>query len=237
MWISLLLASSVMAKTNLPDGFVFLHDIDPSIQVDLRYFGSNNFIGRPIAGYKANKCVLTRMAAEFLKSVQADLKAKGLGLLVFDCYRPQKAVNEFMEWAKDNDQKEKARFYPDIEKFRLVPQGYIAAKSGHSRGSTVDLTLVQLLPEKKGERKKFEKNCASPKRKKDPGLDMGTNFDCFGELSHTINKDMSYRALGNRKLLKLYMEKSRFSNYEKEWWHYTLKNEPFPDQFFDFDIE
>lgn len=233
-----LFATTLMANAQIPEGFVSIQDVDPTIQVDLRYLGEKNFIGRPIVGYHANKCILTRAAANALKRVQTDLKKKKLGLLVFDCYRPQKAVDDFMAWTRDmSDQKNKAKYYPQVEKSKLVADGYIASRSGHSRGSTVDLTLVQLEPTKETHKKDFVKNCAHKNRKKEVGLDMGTNFDCFDELAHTIHRDVSYEALGHRKLLKSYMEQHGFSNYEKEWWHFTLKDEPHPTQTFNFDVE
>lgn len=238
----MLMASTVIAKslaqTQVPKEFVNVHDLAPTIQVDLRYLGEKNFVGRPIAGYKANKCYVTRKTAEALLKVQSDLLPKKMSLLIFDCYRPQKAVDDFMTWARDmNDQVHKAKYYPKIDKSQLIREGYIASKSGHSRGSTVDLTLVHLEPQKTAEKKGSDKNCAHKDRKKEVGLDMGTNYDCFDELSHTLNQNVSYAVLGNRKVLKSYMEKRGFANYEKEWWHFTLKDEPFPDKYFDFDIE
>jgi len=192
--------------------FVSIHDIDPAINLDIRYYGDNNFIGKRINGYEAPKCMLTKEAVNALELVQKDLQTKGHSLKMYDRYRPQRAVNEFIEWAKDlSDIKMKKIFYPNVEKKNLFKDGYIASRSGHSRGSTMDLTI--------------------------DGLDMGTPFDFFSPLSHTENPLAGEDALNNRMLLKDTMEKYGFVNYDKEWWHYTLKNEPFPKTYFDFVIK
>lgn len=184
----------------------------PSVVYEIRYEGEHNFIGRRIDGYKAPKCLLAKEAAIALGRVQKELKARSLSLKVFDCYRPQRAVNHFVTWAKDpSDTKMKKEFYPHVEKKNLFKKGYIASKSAHSRGSAVDLTIAS--------------------------LDMGTPFDFFGPKSHTNNPDVSVEARKNRELLKGLMEKQGFKNYSKEWWHYSLKEEPFPDRYFDFEVE
>lgn len=191
--------------------FVEIRTIDPTIQVEARYATSHNFVGRPVTGYHAEKCYLTPEAANALGKVQGELRLFGMSLKVYDCYRPQRAVNDFIEWAKDvNDQKMKKEFYPRVDKRDAFKLGYIAEKSGHTRGSTVDLTIV--------------------------GLDMGTSYDFFDELAHTVNPNVSAEAKRNRLLLKSVMEKFGFRYYENEWWHFTLANEPFPDTYFDVEV-
>lgn len=190
--------------------------MDPGIISDIRYYGADNFLGRPVKGYKSPKCLLTRQAAQALAAMQTELKLYSLSLKVYDCYRPQRAVADFVAWAKDMaDTKMKNEFYPNVAKSELFKEGYIAAKSGHSRGSTVDLTLVS----------------------KDTDLDMGTKFDYFDPTAHTANPSVGSLQRRNRLLLKSVMEKYGFKNLADEWWHYTLKNEPFPDRYFDFEIE
>jgi D-alanyl-D-alanine dipeptidase len=164
-----------------------------------------------------------------------------MSLKIYDCYRPQRAVDHFVRWAKDiGDMRMKAEFYPDVDKKVLFKDGYIAEKSGHSRGSTVDLTIVRLPVPKQAEYTPGQplKDCRLPegKRFKDNGIDMGSGFDCFDPLSHTANPKAGSEQQKNRLLLKSIMEKNGFKNYENEWWHYTLKDEPFPKRYFDFPI-
>ncbi len=182
-----------------------------SISFEMHYAGSDNFIGRPVDGYTAPVCYLTNEAAAALQKVQQSLQNEGLGLILFDCYRPQRAVDHFVRWAKDlNDTKMKNRYYPDVAKKNLFKDGYIAARSGHSRGSTLDLGIV--------------------------GLDMGTPFDFFDPRSHTNSDAVTPRQHQNRMKLKEVMEANGFQNYAEEWWHYTLKEEPFKESYFDFPI-
>lgn len=210
-------AVNVAHANTLPQGFVYLKDVNPTIVQEMRYAGSHNFIGRPIDGYHAAACILSLPAADALSKVQTELKKKNLSLKVFDCYRPQMAVDDFIAWSKDlKDQKMKAEFYPFVDKSELFNRGYIAAKSGHTRGSTMDLTIVS---EKTGKE-----------------LDMGTHFDYMDPLSHNDNKNISAEAHQNRMLLKNTMMKYGFEPYEKEWWHFTLKNEPYPNTYFNFPV-
>jgi D-alanyl-D-alanine dipeptidase len=204
------------------------------VQVDARYASEFNFLGRAVEGYKAPKCLLTKEAARALADAQKYVEPFGLSLRVFDCYRPQRSVTEFVNWVKaPGDEKMKAHFFPDEEKSQLIAHGYIDARSGHSRGSTLDLTLVKagtpLSHESQGD-------CRHPQLPEGM-LDMGTSFDCFSELAHTANEKVSAEARKNRLLLKAVMEKAGFVNYPKEWWHFSLKNEPYPDKFFDFPVE
>lgn len=228
--------------------FVSLTDVDPSIVVEARYFGGNNFLGRPVTGYEAPKCLLTRQAADALAAAQAELRAFGLGLKTYDCYRPQRAVDDFVRWARDTaDTAMKAAFYPRVDKRNLFSDGYIADRSGHSRGSTVDLTLVPLAADAAAARRAAEQalqrpsvlaDCALPadRRTPDTSLDMGTGYDCFDPLSHTENPAVSGEARRNRLLLRAVMEKHGFRNYPREWWHFTLREEPFPTVFFDHPV-
>ncbi len=183
--------------------------------VDMRYFGEQNFVGARIDGYEAPHCLLTRPAARALAQVQRDLAERGLGLKAFDCYRPARAVAYFMRWAKNlSDVKRKAEFYPDIDKRDLFKEGYIAERSGHSRGSTIDLTLVR--------------------RAHGGELDMGSPFDFFSPKSWPSDRSVSAQARKNRALLAAAMTRHGFKPYDKEWWHFTLAREPFPDTYFDF---
>ena len=213
-------------------------EIDPTILVEGRYFGHHNFLGRPVAGYETGRCLLTRAAATALAKVQADLKQSGYTLKTYDCYRPQRAVADFIGWAKDiADQKMKTEFFPRVDKTQVFQLGYVASKSGHSRGSTVDLTLVKLPVTPSAEFKKGGKlvDCTASyaERFKDNSLDMGTGYDCFDDKAATANSTISGEAKVNRQRLKSAMEKHGFTNYEKEWWHFILKNEPHPDTYFD----
>jgi len=195
---------------------VELSDVDASIQQDPRYAGTENFMGQPVHGYDAAEVMLTPEAAIALSASQELAESRGLFLLVYDGYRPQRAVDHFVEWGADlSDTRNKLVYYPDVPKAELFDRGYIAERSGHSRGSTVDLTLT---------------------RDGQP-LDMGTPFDFFDERSHTENPGISGQAMENRLLLREIMEAAGFRNYVKEWWHYTLKDEPYPDTYFDIPIE
>jgi len=245
--ILLLLAALFMVApaaraADLPPGFVDAGQAIPGLMVEMRYFGVHNFVGARVDGYKAPRCILSRPAAAALAKVQAELKPLGLGIKVYDCYRPRRAVAHFQRWARDlKDVKTKAEFYPTIDKRDLFKLGYVADKSSHSRGSTVDLTIVALPAAKQPEFRLGGKliACTEPadKRWPDNGLDMGTGFDCFNQLSHTANQALPGQARANRALLKALMEKQGFVNFDQEWWHYTLAGEPFADTYFDFPVK
>jgi zinc D-Ala-D-Ala dipeptidase len=229
------------AETML-QGFVDIKEVIPDIQLDIRYFGYHNFLGEKVDGYNAAKCLLTKEAAESLSGVQKELGQFSLSLKIYDCYRPQRAVNHFVRWAKEiENTKTKKEFYPDIDKRNLFKDGYIDSKSGHSRGSTVDLTIIPLPAPEQQEYTPGQRlsECYLPAsaRFRDNSIDMGTGFDCFDELSHTATIDIGQKQRINRLLLKSLMDKYGFKNFDKEWWHYTLKNEPYPDKYFDFVIE
>lgn len=205
-------------QDKLPDGFVHVKDIIPDIILDIRYAGENNFIGQPVTGYKKPTAILTRTAAKALAKVQEELKDAGYCLKIFDAYRPQRAVDHFVKWARmKDDTLKKQEFYPEIPKNELFSRGYISSKSGHSRGSTVDLSLVDA----------------------DTGedIDMGGNYDFFGMLSHHDTEAITPQQRKNRQLLRTTMRKYGFVAYQQEWWHYTLQPEPYPNTFFDFPVE
>ncbi|QWF79681.1 M15 family metallopeptidase [Amycolatopsis sp. CA-230715] len=224
-----------------PSTFVALHDVDPTIRQDIRYSTMHNFVGRPVRGYYEPMCILTRPAAEALRRAQAQLLPRGYSLKVYDCYRPQRAVTDFVRWAERlRDRRMKAEFYPNVDKSKLFEDGYIAAKSGHSRGSTMDLTLVKLpvRPQRPYFPGEPLRPCFAPvgTRFPDNTIDMGTGFDCFDPLAHTDNPAITGAARENRQLLKRTLEGVGMTNLPEEWWHYTLKNEPYPDTYFDFPV-
>lgn len=236
-----------------PADFVDLHTVASSVLTDMRYSTAHNFVGRPINGYPApaapfTGCILTRPAAEALERAQQDFLERGYTLKVYDCYRPQRAVDDFVAWAEDlGDQRMKAEFYPRVDKSTLFDDGYIAARSGHSRGSTVDLTLVALPAEAPAVEPYVPGqplvDCAAPQQLRfpDDSIDMGTGFDCFDTLANTMDPRIEGDQHKNRLLLAEGLERQGFANYDKEWWHYTYKpagqGEPYPDTFFDFPVE
>jgi D-alanyl-D-alanine dipeptidase len=225
-----------------PAQFVALRDVDPTIIQEIRYYTPHNFTGTPLDGYRKPMCILTRAAAEGLHRAQSQLLRRGYSLKVYDCYRPQRAVDTFVTWAEDlNDTTMKAEFYPQVDKTRLFADGYIAAKSGHSRGSTMDLTVVRLpaLPTRPYRPGEPLTPCYGPKDQRFPdnSLDMGTGYDCFDTLAHTLDPRIQGVQLANRLLLKDTMEAQGFTNLPEEWWHYTLNSETFPGTYFDFPID
>ena len=237
-------ATAAAGGPGSPD-FVDLHDVAPSILTDIRYFTPHNFTGHPVDGYRAPVCILTRPAAEALGRAQQDFLARGYTLKVYDCYRPQRAVDDFVRWAHDiGDQRMKPQFYPRVDKSTLFADGYIAEKSGHSRGSTVDLTLVETPgianpPYVPGQPLV---DCAAPQeiRFPDDSIDMGTGFDCFDTLANTADPRIGGDQFKNRTVLLEGLAREGFVNYDKEWWHYTYaptdRGEPYPDTFFDFPV-
>jgi D-alanyl-D-alanine dipeptidase len=231
-----LLATILALASPAPSNFVALDRVDPTILHDIRYRTTNNF-GRRIRGYRQPLCILTRPAARALARAQDELAAKGYTLKVYDCYRPQRAVDHFVRWARrPNDQKMKHEFYPRVAKERLFEDGYIAERSGHSRGSTVDLTLVRTPAKRQPRHTRREKACFKPGRYADNSVNMGTGYDCFDTRSHTLDPRIRGRARRNRLLLKRTLERVGFENYEKEWWHFTLRNEPYAERYFDFPV-
>lgn len=226
----------------LPKNFVYLKDVDSSILQDIRYAGYHNFIGRPIKGYEASECILTRQAADALAKVQATLLKSNLSLKVYDCYRPQRAVNDFLAWSKEpNNTSMKEEFYPNIPKSQFFSLGYVSAKSGHTRGSTMDLTIVPIPTPQSANYHRGQPlvKCFAPyhRRYRDNSVDMGTGFDCLDPAAHPLSPRVSLVAYENRKLLRHIMQKYGFAPYDKEWWHFTLKDEPYPNTYFDFVVK
>ncbi|MEM6773240.1 MAG: M15 family metallopeptidase [Pseudomonadota bacterium] len=207
-------------RAEVPDGFVDIERAVPGVVVEPRYFSANNFMGEAIDGYHAPRIYLTSEAAQALARVQERLKDFGMRPKVFDAYRPQRAVDHFVRWTKDaGDTRMKAGYYPHVDKRDLIPEGYIAARSGHSRGSTLDLTLV------------------SGAGANAPELDMGTPFDFFGPESHGVSEAVTPQQRANRLLLRTVMEAEGFRPLTEEWWHFTLIDEPYPETYFDFVVE
>jgi zinc D-Ala-D-Ala dipeptidase len=231
----------VLAGSTLPKGLVYLRDIDPTIVQDIRYAGSHNFVGRPIRGYLAAECILSVSAANALETVQRMLAEKKLSLIVWDCYRPKRAVEDFLQWSKDPTHSEmKNEFYPRTDKEKLFALGYIARRSAHSRGSTVDLGIVPsaFSSAPPPDPSRSVKACTSPKgeRFEDGTLDFGTGYDCLDVLGNTSNALVGGIALHNRQTLKSSMKAAGFRPYAKEWWHFELINEPFNGDGFDFEV-
>jgi D-alanyl-D-alanine dipeptidase len=227
--------------SHAPAGFVALSDVDPTILQDIRYATPHNFVGRPIDGYLEPLCILTRAAAQALHQVQLAARALGYTLKMYDCYRPQRAVDEFVAWAKRlDDQTMKAEFYPDVPKADLFADGYIGAPTAHSRGSTMDLTLVALPPRSQPPFVPGQPlvACTAPvaQRFPDNTIDMGTGFDCFDSLAHTADPRVTGTPKANRLLLRDLMAGAGFANYPYEWWHYSLTHEPFPSTYFNFPV-
>ena len=199
-----------------PTGFVVLGEFIPDIIQEIRYYSTYNFVGEHIDGYYQPCALMTIEAATALKAVSDDVMARGYRLKIFDAYRPQMAVDHFMRWAENNDTSMKNYFYPKIAKDRIIPEGYVDRKSGHSRGSTVDLTLFDMKTGKE--------------------VDMGGTFDYFGELSHPDYKKITKTQYKNRMILRDAMIRHGFKPLATEWWHFTLKDEPYPDTYFTFPV-
>lgn len=215
LFFVLCISTSIYARKALP--FPDIKALSPNVIVDAKYYGEKNFVGERIDGYEAPKCLLSKKAAQALSRAQKLAEKQELSLKAFDCYRPQIAVDHFVRWAKDlKDTKRKKVHYPYVSKENLFSEGYIASKSGHSRGSTIDLTLAT---------------------KAGKELDMGGIFDYFDPLSHTLSKKITKSQLKNRLKLKSIMEEAGFRNYKKEWWHYTLRKEPYPQSYFSFPVK
>ncbi len=234
----LLLCASCTQRDDAPKGFVHLAEAVPDAILEIRYYSTYNFVGDRIDGYEKPVALLTTEAAEALKAVSEDVKAQGYRLKIYDAYRPQRAVTNFMTWAQNtSDTRMKRYFYPNLDKSVLFAQGYIAEKSGHSRGSTVDLTLFDMASEKE--------------------LDMGGTFDWFGPESHpdwcgnpeTSEYTGEFKGdsipnggkinetqFKNRMILREAMIRHGFKPLEEEWWHFTLADEPYPDTYFDYPV-
>lgn len=220
MMLSLLICFSIpaIAETISTDksDFAEISSVIADAAFDIRYYSPNNFTGNKINGYKAPRAYLTKKALTALAKAADDLRQQGYRLLIWDSYRPQKAVDNFVKWINDENDPGDKSFYPELEKSDLLAGNYIMAKSGHTRGSTVDLTII----------------------KKDGGfVDMGGTFDLFSEISHPDYQNLTDEQKNNRKILRDAMVKAGFNPLDSEWWHFTLKDEPYPDTYFDFDVE
>jgi D-alanyl-D-alanine dipeptidase len=205
----------------LPDGFVDLGEFIPNLKIELRYFSSDNFIGDTVTGYLANRAILSLEAAQALVEVQSELEESGMGLKLYDAYRPQQAVDHFIAWSRDlDDTLTKSDYYPRLVKYQLFQLGYIARQSSHSRGSAVDVTIVYQHPDSLGK-----------------GIDMGSSWDLFDEASHTVSSKVNPLQSGNREMLRKVMVKHGFRSLPIEWWHFRLYPEPYPETYFNFDIK
>lgn len=220
--IACIIANSLVAQDSTDwmktYDFVYLDEVLDHAQYEVRYAGTNNFVGKKVDGYHSKRLVMTRQAAEALAKAEDTLYKMGYGLKIFDTYRPQRAVNHFMRWARvPADTLTKAQFYPQQKKSLLFKLGYIASRSGHSRGSTIDLTLYHLSDGSE--------------------VDMGGPYDFFGERSHHTYTDVTEAQQVHRTALKITLVEVGFKPYSKEWWHYTLLHEPYPKKYFDFVVE
>lgn len=214
---------------DLPSGFVRLSDIAPSIRQEILYAGSNNFLGRPANGYLKPECILTAKAAAALNKVQAELALKKKSLIVFDCYRPRRAVDDFVAWVKQGGAVDK-KWSPKTPRADLISQGYIGPRSAHSRGSTVDLAILDLTL--KGGRPAPACGHGLPSM-----MNFGAGFDCFDPASRVAHPKLDPDASANRKRLIELMARAGFKSYSGEWWHFTLRAEPHPKRRFDFPVE
>jgi D-alanyl-D-alanine dipeptidase len=237
--VMFLLAPGSAGARQLPTGFAYLRDVAPDILQDMRYAGPDNFIGRPVPGYEAAECILQAAVAEALKRVQTDLRPQGLGLKVYDCYRPARATTAFLQWMGRTTAPLYARHHPRVERTRLRSLGYISASSDHSRGLAVDLTLVKIPPPAQpvfDQAANYSPCTAkSAERSPDNSLDMGTGFDCFDTLAHSDALRLSPEQRQARTLLRKVMERHGFTAYHREWWHFTF-TKPKPTAALDFVI-
>lgn len=223
-----LATAPVAIASDLPDGFVRLADVDAAVVQDIRYAGSDNFLGRPVPGYRTGTCILTAAAARALSKASARLGPKGLRLVVHDCYRPRQAVAAMVAWTRVGGPPD-PKWYPAVRREGLVAAGYVGARSAHARGSTVDVSVVQADDGAPAAAPAC--GAALPR-----SLDFGTGFDCFDAASHTGSKAVSAEARANRAMLVAAMRGAGFRNYAGEWWHFTLAGEPFPRETFDFPV-
>ncbi len=210
--------SSTTHDSVVPDNFIYLTEVIPNIRFDLRYYSDDNFVGQPIPGYQSNVMIVTLQAAMALKKVQVDLAYGNFSLKIFDGYRPQQAVDYFVRWAGDtDDERMKELYYPNVEKDELFPKGFLVEQSSHSRGSTVDVTIIS--------------------NENGSELDMGTPFDLFDQKSWPSDTTVTKEQRANRMLLRTVMSKHGFIGLDEEWWHFTLRDEPYPDTYFDFPVK
>lgn len=218
----------------LPTGFVYLHDIDPTIIEDMRYATTNNFTGHRVPGYQVGRCILTRQAAIQLSNAQKEANKQGYSFKVYDCYRPKMAVNAFYEWSKTADETTKKAFYPREEKNNLFTRQYIALDSKHSRGSTIDLTLVKLGTTQAAHPSSSRCYGKTTHYLNDNSINTGSRFDCFDVSVFPSYQNLSKEQKANRQFLTQLMMRYDFVPSEVEWWHFTLDHEPYPNTYFNF---
>lgn len=218
-------------RAALPDGFVHLAEIDPSIGQDIRYAGASNFLGRRVKGYEGASCILTKPAAQALAVAQTRAREEGLSLVAFDCYRPAQAVADFVAWTREGGPAD-PRWHPATPRGELIRQGYIGARSAHSRGSTVDVGLMPVETDALSP----DPACGAAHDPDAATVDFGTGFDCFDPSSRTASRQVGRDAQANRRLLVELMDQAGFRNYAAEWWHFTLRGEPHPKRVFDFPV-
>lgn len=227
----------------MQESFVYLDEIDSSILFDIRYAGPINFTGSVIDGYHTNRPVMTRDLAHALSKIQKIIDKDGFSLVIYDAYRPQKAVEHFLRWSQDShNQSMKTKFFPYIDKENSFDLGFISKRSAHSRGSTVDLTIIEKnKPLRQTHDLKYQTRTLNDGREilfiDDGTVDMGSHFDLFDEASFHQNSLMSEHHMANRKYLRDVMMSNGFDDYRKEWWHYSLLAEPFPETSFNFDVK
>jgi len=241
MIIYLIFLLFIGIKAKLPDGFVYIQDIDPTIRVNLKYFNGDNFIGWRIPCYNANKGILTQQAAIALSKAQKEFNKQNYCILVYDAYRPQCAVDFFVQWIKSmpDEQRNKPFFYPRVDKRTFIEQGYVASKSGHSRGSTLDMTVIEcdkhFLERGVPEMRNFD-GIILPFNI-DNTLDVGTGFDLMDEASHGENNIVKKPHKERRDYINAVMSEVGFKVLEEEWWHFTLIDEPYKHEYFNFTVE
>jgi D-alanyl-D-alanine dipeptidase len=239
-FILIIIGVNTMANPAIPNGFVYLHDIDPNIIINMRYVVKENFYGAPVMGYKKNVAILTKEAASAITKAQQIFAQDGYNIVIYDAYRPQDSVDEFKRWSLDvTKQETKNWYYPRVDKSKFFELGYVVEKSSHTRGSTIDLSLI-----KKGEklhpqivRKHLLADGFEILLLDDGTVDMGTSFDLMDPASHYENNLVSEEHKKLRNYMRDIMNKCGFTEYPYEWWHFTLKNEPFPDTYFNFQVE
>lgn len=239
--LACLCTSNAQVPDGVPSGFVYLGDVAPTVRQDIRYAGAHNFVGRRVDGYAANECILGEPAARALARVQGELIARNMSLIVWDCYRPRRAVADFQRWSRSpNDTSMKAEFYPRSDKSALFALGYLSSRSAHARGSAVDLGIVpgslQAIPT-------FDpsvglKPCTAPKgiRFDDGTLDFGTGYDCLDPQASVGHANVSPEAKANRLFLRRMMQRHGFRPNAREWWHFVYVADTVPERSFDFPV-
>ncbi len=233
-------AFSAARSVALPHGFTYIRDLDPTIRVNLKYYNGDNFIGWRIPGYNANRGILTLQAAVALSKAQAIFDRDGYSILVYDSYRPQQSVDYFVNWIKNvDDERNKPFYYPRVDKRTFIEEGYVASRSGHSRGSTLDMTIIKKdlkhLERAQREMRNFY-GIVLPFMN-DNSVDTGTGFDLMDEASHGENNIVSAEHKANREYIRKVMESVGFRVLAEEWWHFTLRDEPFKNTYFNFTVE